>query len=115
MMALPIVHFDISGPDEAALHRVYRGLFAWDVEPRGPGYADVSTPGGAQRGAIVENDEAGLVLAVGVPDLTAAVSRAVELGGHVVMEPVDNGWVRKATVSDPAGNRLTLIHAPGTA
>jgi predicted enzyme related to lactoylglutathione lyase len=114
-MALPIVHFDISGPDEAALHRFYSGMFAWNVEPRGPGYAEVSTPGGAQRGAIVGNEEASLVLAIGVPDLTVAVSRAGELGGHVLMEPVDNGWVRKATITDPAGNHLTLIRAPGTA
>jgi predicted enzyme related to lactoylglutathione lyase len=113
-MAQPIVHFDISGPDEAVLHTFYRELFGWGIESQGPGYASVTTPGGAQRGAIVEGDDASITLAVGVPDIDRAVRRVPELGGTVLMEPVDNGWVTKATIADPAGNRLTLIRAPGS-
>ena len=30
-------------------------------------------------------------------------------GGRVVLPKVDNGWVKKAQIADPAGNVLTLI------
>jgi predicted enzyme related to lactoylglutathione lyase len=113
-MAQPIVHFDISGPDEAVLHTFYRELLGWTIESRGPGYASVTTPGGAERGAIVESDDPAITLGIGVPDIDHAVRRVRELGGTVLMEPVDNGWVTKALVADPAGNRLTLIRAPGS-
>lgn len=39
----------------------------------------------------------------------AAVADVERLGGQVLMPPTDNGWVRKALVTDPAGNRLSLI------
>ena len=103
-----IVHFDISGPDEGRLHRFYGELLGWKVDPQGPGYALVETPGGL-RGSLVEAGTAQLALGVGVPDLDAALAGATELGGEVVMPRTDNGWVVKAQVRDPAGNLLTLI------
>jgi len=104
-----IVHFDISGPREGDLHRFYAELLGWKVDPQGPGYALVETPGGL-RGSLVESEAAAdITLGVGVPDLAAAVAAATELGGTVVMPPTDNGWVVKAQVTDPAGNTLTLI------
>src|SRR5438552_8106827 len=103
-----IVHFDICGPNEVALHGFYRELVGWKIDPQGPGYALVETPGGL-RGSLVETQSAQLSLGVGVPDLASSVDRAVTLGGEVVMPPTDNGWVTKAQVRDPAGNRLTLI------
>jgi predicted enzyme related to lactoylglutathione lyase len=90
----PVVHFDITGPDEAPLHRFYGELLGWDVQPQGPGYALVGTGDGSPRGAIVEGDAAGVALGVAVDDLDAAVA---------------NGWVVKAQVRDPAGNLLTLV------
>jgi predicted enzyme related to lactoylglutathione lyase len=103
-----VVHFDISGPDEEPLRRFYGELLGWQVQPQGPGYALVTTPGGL-RGAIVEQEQAGVVLGVGVADLDAAVRNAENLGAAVVMPPTDNGWVTKAQVRDPAGNLVTLI------
>jgi predicted enzyme related to lactoylglutathione lyase len=104
-----IVHFDVAGPDEAALHRFYAGVLDWHVEPQGPGYALVRTPDGGPHGAVVEGADAGLTLGVAVDDLEATVARVTELGGEVLMPPTDNGWVVKALVVDPAGNRLSLI------
>jgi len=104
-----IVHFDVAGPDEAALHRFYAGVLEWKVEPQGPGYALVRTPGGGPDGALVEMEDASLTLGVAVDDLEATVARVAELGGEVLMPPTDNGWVVKALVVDPAGNRLSLI------
>jgi predicted enzyme related to lactoylglutathione lyase len=103
-----VVHFDISGPDDEGLHRFYAALLEWQVDPKGPGYALVETPGGL-RGGIVEAEQPSVTLGVTVPDLDQAVHRAADLGGTVVMPPTDNGWVVKAQVTDPAGNMLTLI------
>jgi len=104
-----IVHFDISGPDESQLHQFYTGLLDWKVDPQGPGYALVETPGGL-RGSLVESEAPPTVtLGVGVPDLAATLDHATQLGGKVLMPPTDNGWVVKAQVQDPAGNTLTLI------
>ena len=108
-MADPIVHFDITGPDETAQHRFYAELFGWSVDPKGPGYALVGTPGGSPDGALMEAETATVTIGIAVPDLDDAVARARKLGGAVVMPRTDNGWVVKAQVSDPAGNVVTLI------
>jgi predicted enzyme related to lactoylglutathione lyase len=105
----PIVHVDMTGPDEARLHAFYAGAFGWGVDVQGPGYALVTTPDGGPNGAIVEHEEASLTLGIEVADLDAAVADVERLGGQVLMPPTDNGWVRKALVTDPAGNRLSLI------
>ena len=106
-MPRSVVHVDISGADEPRQHAFYRDLFEWTVTAQGPGYALVEAPN--LRGALIEAEGPSVVLGVGVPDLAAAVARAVELGGAVVMPPLHNGWVTKAQVSDPAGNLVTLI------
>jgi len=102
-----IVHFDIAGPDDGPLRRFYAELLGWRVDPQGPGYALVETP--RLRGAIVEQETAGVVLGVAVTDLDATVKAAERLGAAVVMPPTDNGWVTKAQVRDPAGNLISLI------
>ena len=104
-----IVHFDVSGPDEVALHRFYTGVLDWKVEPQGPGYALVRTPGAGPDGAVMETEDPSLTLGVAVDDLEATVARVAEHGGEVLMPPTDNGWVQKALVVDPAGNRISLI------
>lgn len=104
-----LAHFDIFGPDEAGLHAFYGQVLGWQVDPKGPGYALVTPPAGEARGSIAERDTPGVVLGVVVEDLPATLDRVRELGGMVTMEPVDNGWVTKATVTDPAGNELSLI------
>jgi uncharacterized protein len=106
-----VVHFDVTGPDAEALHRFYGQVFGWRVDPQGPGYALLGTPDGGPDGAIVEDERAALTIGVAVGDLDDALSAAVAAGGSVVMAPVDNGWVLKARVADPAGNELTLIAA----
>ena len=55
----------------------------------------------------------GPALGVGYPhlDVDAAVAAAEAAGGTVLMPPTDNGWVVKAQVADPAGNRVSLIAA----
>jgi predicted enzyme related to lactoylglutathione lyase len=104
-----IGHFDIAGPDISALGRFYVDVFGWQVAPRGPGYAMVETTDGKPNGALVEAQTASLTLGVVVPDLAHALGCAEKSGGVIAMPMVDNGWVKKAQVRDPAGNLLTLI------
>ena len=110
-MSDPVVHIDITGPDEPAQHRFYAELFGWTVEPRGPGYALLRTGDESPNGALVESETASVVVGVAVSDLEESVARAVSLGGKIAMPPTDNGWVVKAQVCDPAGNVFTLIQA----
>ena len=102
-------HFDVAGPDIAALAPFYETVFGWQVAPRGPGYATLNTPAGSADGALVEAETAAVTLGIVVPDLAAALALARDRGGSVATPTVDNGWVRKAQVRDPAGNLLTLI------
>jgi predicted enzyme related to lactoylglutathione lyase len=104
-----IAHFDVLGPEEEALHAFYSQVFGWKVDPQGPGYALVQTPAGSPDGAVVEAEQAGIVVGIVVEDLEATVAAAQAHGGRVVMPPTDNGWVVKAQVTDPAGNLLSLI------
>jgi predicted enzyme related to lactoylglutathione lyase len=104
-----IAHFDVFGPEPGALHAFYAGVFGWQVDPQGPGYALIRTPAGSPDGAVVEAENAGLTVGIVVDDLDAAVAAAERHGGRVEMPPTDNGWVVKAQVADPAGNLLTLI------
>jgi predicted enzyme related to lactoylglutathione lyase len=106
-----IGHFDVAGPDLDALSAFYGGVLGWQVKPQGPGYALVETPDGSPDGAVVESQDPGLTVGVVVEDLEEAVTAAERHGGGIVMPPTDNGWVVKAQVDDPAGNRLTLIQA----
>lgn len=104
-----IGHFDIAGPDFAALSRFYAGVLGWQVTPRGPGYGMISTPEGGPNGALVEAETASLTLGIVVPDLDGALRAAEAEGGAVAMSVLDNGWIKKAQIRDPAGNLLTLI------
>jgi uncharacterized protein len=110
-MSDPIVHIDITGPDEPAQHRFYAELFGWTVDARGPGYALLRTADESPNGALVESETASVTIGVAVSDLDTSVERAISLGGKIIMPPTDNGWVVKAQVADPAGNVVTLIQA----
>jgi predicted enzyme related to lactoylglutathione lyase len=50
-----------------------------------------------------------LTIGIVVPSLDGALEAIVPNGGTVVMPRTDNGFVTKAQVADPAGNRITLI------
>jgi hypothetical protein len=43
----------------------------------------------------------------GVDDADAIASRAVALGGEVVVPPFDAPWVRTTVIADPAGAEFT--------
>lgn len=104
-----IGHFDIAGPDLAPLSDFYSAVLGWQVTPRGPGYAMLTTPDSGPNGALVEAETASVTIGIVVADLPAALSTTQANGGSIAMPLTDNGWVKKAQVRDPAGNLLTLI------
>lgn len=104
-----VCHFDIAGPDMEGLKTFYATVFGWTVESKGPGYSLVQTPVKGIGGAILDSETASLTVGVAVDDLDAAIRSAKRANGSVVMPKTDNGWVTKAQIADPAGNRITLI------
>ena len=104
-----VAHFDVAGPNLDRLRSFYSEVFGWAVAVRGPGYAAVTTPAGSADGALIESEEAALTIGIVVPKLARSLDLAVTQGGAITMPETDNGWVVKAQITDPAGNRLTLI------
>ena len=104
-----IAHFDICGPDAAALTEFYGSLFGWVASPKGPGYSLLGTPEGSPNGAIVEAQTSAFTVGIVVADIDGVVDAAAGRGGEVVMAVTDNGWVKKAMLRDPAGNIVTVI------
>jgi predicted enzyme related to lactoylglutathione lyase len=110
-----IGHFDVSGPDIEQLGNFYSAVFGWQVDPKGPGYAMLKTPDGTPGGALIEavgfEQAPSVTIGIVVTNLDQTLHAAVGAGGSVMMPKTDNGWVKKAQISDPAGNRLTVIQA----
>lgn len=98
-----------AGPDLKHLGDFYSSVFGWRVETKGPGYALVKAPDGTPSGALIEEDDPSLTIGVVVNDLDTALQKATSAGGKVLMPKTDNGWMTKAQVCDPAGNRITII------
>jgi predicted enzyme related to lactoylglutathione lyase len=109
-MTSPLVHFDIAGPDDAALRTFYERTLGWAVHDKGPGYALVE-PGSGPRGAIVDAEAASVTIGIGVENLDATLAAVIACGGAVVMPATNNGWVTKAQITDPAGNLITIIQS----
>src|SRR5262245_66274696 len=93
-------HFDIAGPDVERLSGFYRSVFGWGIVSQGAGYALVDTPDDSPGGAIVEAEEAALIMGVVVPDLDAVLATAVANGGGIGLGDADHCWVRSGLVVD---------------
>jgi uncharacterized protein len=134
---------DLHTPDPSLAEPFYRALFGWEVTPvsfgdvtatmlrqpsygaaleaRDPGIRERHEEAGAPEGftdavgwLIQDDGPSRWVVTFSVDDTDAAVERATELGGWVVVAPYDAGPVRVAVVEDPQGAQLTLSrYAPG--
>lgn len=108
-----VIHFEVVGRDGKALQRFYSDLFGWNFNTDNPGGYGISS-----------SDQTGVVVGVGstqdgstdhvtgyvaVSDIDAALKRATELGGKVVMpkmQPGPNATI--ALVADPEGHIIGL-------
>jgi predicted enzyme related to lactoylglutathione lyase len=123
----------LATPDVAAAESFYGAVFGWELLDVGgapmwalPAYGDFleqSTPGlrenMASMGAPPRFEE--VVASAGgqpdtpphwgvtfaVDDADAAAARATELGGQVLVEPLDAPWVRMTVIRDPQGAVFT--------
>lgn len=115
-MANPVVHFEILGSDAAKTQAFYRDLFGWTINADNPmEYGIVEGgDGGIGGGVGATQDGSHLVTVyVQVQDLQAALDRAVELGGRVVLPVTDvPNVVALAQFADPDGNVVGLVKGP---
>jgi uncharacterized protein len=110
--ARPVVHFEIEALDPDRLRTFYGELFNWDIGD-GPIMtipAGIGGPEPGPAGHLRKSDRSGVTLYIQVRDLRASLARAVDLGGAVVMEPIDlPGTPTLAAITDPEGNPVTLV------
>lgn len=109
-MSHPVVHFEITGKDGRKLQEYYANLFGWKINADNPvNYGLVPGGQGGIGGGICDGP-GGVMIYVAVPDLQAALDKAVELGGKVA-HPIEHvpGMVTFAHVQDPQGNLMGLV------
>lgn len=108
----PVVHWEIVARDPDTQADFYRQLFNWDIGagaimPIGPG---LGGPEPGPAGHLRAGAQPGVVLYVQVRDLRESLARAVELGGEVLMEPLDLATGPTiASIADPEGNAVGLV------
>ena len=110
--ARPVVHWEIEARDPERQRAFYATLFNWNIGD-GPIMAIEAGLGGPDPGPaghLRQGDRSGVTLYVQVRDLGASLTRAVEMGASVVLEPFDvPGGPTLAGISDPEGNPLMLV------
>ncbi|HVX46072.1 MAG TPA: VOC family protein [Mycobacteriales bacterium] len=112
-MTNPVAWFEIEGKDGTALQNFYSGLFGWNVDADNPmNYGMVEAAQSGIGGGIGSSQDGSsrLTFYVQVADLQASLDRAVELGGAVIMPPMDvPDGPTIAMFSDIAGNQVGLM------
>ncbi len=119
-MGRPVVHFEITGRDGAALQRYYAELFGWQINadnPMGYGIVDrdqnLSADGVGIGGGVTAGPPGyggHVTVYVQVPDVEASLAEAERLGGRRMMGPetVMEG-VEIGLFADPEGHVIGLI------
>ncbi len=112
-MTNPVAWFEVTGSDAGALQRFYSELFGWQIDASNPmNYGMVEAQEGGIPGGVGPSPDgsAQVTFYVSVPDLQAALDRAGELGGKIVMPPMEvPDGPTLAYFADPAGNRIGLM------
>ncbi len=115
-MGNPVVHFEITGKDTAALQSFYRDAFDWRLVEQ-PGYAmahpDADTGISGGIGPAIDAGPGHVTFYIGVDDLAAALARIETLGGRAVVGPIDvPGGPSIALFADPEGHVVGLVKTP---
>ncbi|WP_127508002.1 VOC family protein [Actinoplanes solisilvae] len=116
-MTNPVVHWEIGGPDLAALSDFYGKAFGWAIREEEPGYAMVQAVVGGLGGGLMQargEMEPYVTIYVQVDDLDVALHTIGELGGATLVPPTRiNDKATFALFRDPAGNTVGLLRATG--
>ncbi len=114
-MAHPVLHFEILGPDGAALQKYYSELFGWEINADNPqNYGMVTGIEPGIGGGVGPSQDGNPIVTVYVQadDLQASLDKAESLGGKKVMDPMDiEGGPSIAMFADPQGNVIGLFKA----
>ena len=114
-LAHPVVHVEILGADAPRLQRFYSELFGWKMTLNPVGYAYVPvapTPPVTLTGGIGPSAQGRplAVFYVKVEDPVAILRKVEELGGRVIVPPVEvPGGVTFARFADPEGNVIGIV------
>jgi hypothetical protein len=118
-MANPVVHFEVTGKDVAALKSFYGDVFDWRFQdfatPGAPAYAMVEKADGGIAGGIGESPDGPghVTFYVAVPDPQATLDRAVAKGATVVMPVTELPMVTLALFTDPEGHLVGIVEDDG--
>ena len=112
-MGNKVIHVEIVGPDGAALQRFYSALFDWKINTDNPGGYGMTDP--SETGVVIgigstQDGSAGHVTGyVRVGSVDAALAKATELGGSVVMPKFSpDGTAQLGLMADPQGHVIGL-------
>jgi predicted enzyme related to lactoylglutathione lyase len=109
-MSLPIVFFDIAGPDDDTLRSFYADIFGWETDQSGQFSVSIMSP----IDATIRKDPAEKRLYIGVPDVTATLEQIQQSGGSVDVPRFEvPGLVVLGLFRDPAGNPMGLVEMDG--
>lgn len=122
MVGNPVVHFEIAGPDGPVLRVFYRDLFGWEIDVQGEEmgfYGLVSANEGGIGGGVFPTAgdtpvRSYVTFYVRVDDLQVALDQVADLGGSIVVSPMEiaPGMGSIAMFGDPAGNTVGLYSLP---
>ena len=114
-MGAPVVHFEVQAREPEKMQQFYAELFDWEIDtdnPMGYGIVDTGSEEGI-RGGIgpAGGGQGGVTWYAQVDDLDAYVRRAEELGGQVVLTPMEvpDAGISLAMFADPEGNTVGLV------
>jgi predicted enzyme related to lactoylglutathione lyase len=120
-MGSPVVHFEVTGRDAAALRSYYGALFGWEYDLSNPmdyGLVDRAANSnddgigiGGGIGPVAHGQAGGVTFYVEVSDVEAALARAEALGGKRLFGPDSAGPVTLGKFSDPEGHVIGLVQA----
>lgn len=115
-MANPFVHIELNTSDYPKARKFYSELFDWELKDMDMGPAGAYTTigvGDGTGGGMMQHPMPGApslwLPYISVPDLTAATSKARELGGQIIQEnvPVQNMGAFSIII-DPTGATFAL-------
>jgi predicted enzyme related to lactoylglutathione lyase len=108
-----VAWFEIGAPDVDAAKAFYGQLFAWSFAPEGA-YTLITAPGAASPSGGIFNTGGTIppyaVFVVQVADVAASAARTEDLGGKVVVAPMEleDGMI-VAYLTDPNGSMFALF------
>lgn len=114
-----VVHFEMAGPDEAALSAFYAELFGWhtqDIAEAGYVLVDTHGGGGINGGVARVEGDGYVTFYVEAEDPQELLDRAEALGGRVAVPVTETPFVTYARFVDPDGLQVGIVKAaePGT-